>query len=52
MIIMFHKEQAKVLLQQQWFEVDMSFKRLRNSAYRELVLAIMNEQNHRGNTLL
>jgi hypothetical protein len=48
MIIMFTRSQAEMLIKQRWFEVDMSFKRLRNPAYREVVIAMMNEQNHRS----
>jgi hypothetical protein len=45
---MFSKEQAKVLIEQHWLEVDMSFKRLKKTEYREVIFALMNERNHRS----
>jgi hypothetical protein len=39
MIILFLKEQAELLLSQTSFEVDMSFKRIRQQEINEIILA-------------
>jgi hypothetical protein len=48
MIICFYQEQAEVLHQQKWIQVDMAFKRLKDPTYREIVFAMMNEVNKKS----
>jgi len=37
-----------VFLKQNWFQCDMSFKRLKDARQKELVFAIMNKQNNKS----
>lgn len=49
MVICFFREQAKILLAQDSFEVDMSFKRLRMKNTNEITFAVWLENHSKGN---
>lgn len=48
MIICFYKRQIEVFMQQNWFQCDMAFKRLKDKKQKEIVFAIMNKQNNKS----
>jgi len=48
MIICFYKRQIEVFVEQNWFQCDMAFKRLKDKKQKEVVFAIMNKQNNKS----
>jgi hypothetical protein len=48
MILCFLDEQARVLLKQKSFEVDMSFKRIKTKGLNEVVLAAYISEHGKG----
>lgn len=48
MIICFLKQQIDVFIQQEWFQCDMAYKRLKNRDEREIVFAMMNKVNRKS----
>jgi hypothetical protein len=48
MIICFYKRQIEVFMEQNWFQCDMAFKRLKDRSQKEIVFAIMNKQNNKS----
>ena len=48
MIICLFKAQAEIFLQQESFEVDMSFKRVRGRVYNEVIFAVYLEKHSKS----
>ena len=48
MIICFYRRQIEVFMQQNWFQCDMAFKRLKDRRQKEIVFAMMNKQNNKS----
>jgi hypothetical protein len=48
MIICFYRRQIEVLMEQNWFQCDMAFKRLKDQRQKEIVFAMMNKQNNKS----
>jgi len=48
MIFCFYKRQIELFVEQNWFQCDMAFKRLKEKRQKEIVFAIMNKQNNKS----
>lgn len=47
MVICFYRQQLEVFMQQEWFQCDMAFKRLKNKNEKEIIFAMMNKINRK-----